>query len=262
MAAMFGKYVSEGSRLSMGVRALAWKLIQGKSLNTLSPEELRFCQLVLTKVYELSLNVYLLKEAVANCGTRDNIILDRKVPEEFWKMLYDGCLEMNVPQHALLSNNGRASLWLFLNKNPQKLRGLAKYIFRRLGLHHHVHVYDQNIWDGNFIFNLGSVLACRLLMVTSFCLVYWGRQEVEFWVRKFTAKLFVLYLVLSGGIIIDFAVFNECHLNGYSGLLSTVFGDIMAFKGCENGGIQEAKWHWWLDYIFVFNNNTQLHDSH
>ncbi|AIA62055.1 orf18 [Alcelaphine gammaherpesvirus 2] len=258
---ILGRYVSAGPDFSPGVRALLFKLLRGKSLNTLTPEELRFSHLVISKMYELSLNVFLLREAVANCGVTDAVILERKVPVEFWKILLDGCLTMGVTEDMLLSETGRSQLWLHLNKNPQLLRGLTQYVLSRLGLRQHVHVHPQNLLDGNFLYNLGSVFSCRLLMVAAFCLQFWGRPEVEPWVRTFLTKIYVLYLIVLGAVRVNFSVFELSAQNGYCGVLEAVCSDLMALTGHEGGGPQERQWHEWLDYLFIFNNNVKLHNS-
>ncbi|AAC58065.1 ORF18 [Alcelaphine gammaherpesvirus 1] len=258
---ILGRYVSAGPGFSPGVRALLFKLLGGKTLNTLTPEELRFSHLVVSKMYELGLNVFLLREAVANCGVTDAVILERKVPVEFWKILFDGCVALGVKEDMLLSEAGRSQLWLHLNKNPQLLKGLAGYVLRRLGLCQHVKVHPQNLLDGNFLFNLGSVFSCRLLMVAAFCLLFWGRPEVEPWVRTFVTKIYVLYLIIVGALRINFSVFELSTQNGYCGILEAICSDLMAVAGHGGEGSRERQWHAWLDYLFIFNNNVVLHNS-
>ncbi|ABB22236.1 hypothetical protein OvHV-2gp16 [Ovine gammaherpesvirus 2] len=259
---ILGRYVRAAPSFSPGARTVLFKLLQGKSLNTLTPVELRYCHLVLTKIYELGLNAFLLREATANCGVTDTVILERKVPLEYWKILSDGLKATGVSDRMLLSEAGRGQLWLHLNRTPSLLRGLARYFFLTLGLTHHVRIYEHNLLDGNFLFNLGSVFPCCLLTVAAFCLVFWGRSEVEPWVRAFMLKIYLLYLVISGALRVDFSVFQESSLNGYRGILDTIYADVVAFSGPRNPQPQAKAWHPWLDYIFIFNNNIVLHDSH
>ncbi|AJG42944.1 hypothetical protein KM481_gp14 [Harp seal herpesvirus] len=254
---ILGKYVSAGKPMSFGVEELMWKMVKNKSLNSLENLELRYLHLILCKMYNFSLNCLLFRDALANCGCRDDTVLSRKVPVEFWRLMYDGCLQMGVINHMLQSEQSRAALWLHFNSHPRLLEGLTNYITQRLGLNHHVEIFPHNITDGNYIYSLGSVLPARLLMTIAFCLVNWGRQESEYWVRTFSKKIFVLYLILSGFLNLS----ESFLLTGYEGPVDVVIRDLQATAGIVARGsppTEDAKQQSFLKYLFIFNNNMLI----
>ncbi|AAM22118.1 unknown [Suid gammaherpesvirus 3] len=257
---MLGKYVFEGRPMSNGLKGLLWKLMMGKSLNTLSMNELRYCQLMLNKVYEFTLNMYLLREAVTNCAVRDDKLLSRKVPIEYWKMVYDTCERMNIHSDILEDSAKRANLWLFINSNPKILKAMFVDILQQIGISQNINIDIQNLSDGNFLFNMGSVIPSRLLMILGFCLVFWGIPKLEPWVRKFVSMVFILYMMLLGHIVPKYDIFEESVSNNYSGLSSLIWKDIMSLHGAvpSSGTMQHMHE---LDYIFIFNNSILLNYS-
>ncbi|XP_037680501.1 uncharacterized protein LOC119525787 isoform X3 [Choloepus didactylus] len=172
---VFGAHVWRDRRMSAGVESLMWKAVYGQRLNTLTSQELRYLHLVLCKMYGLCLNVYLLREAVANAGNQDDVVLGRKVPREVWKFIYDGCVQkMGITHEMLVEQASSAALWLRLNSKPELLAGLSSYILHRLGVRVPVTVAPRNLKDGNYLYTLGGVLPGRLLMRRR-ALGIWGR---------------------------------------------------------------------------------------
>ncbi|AAO12322.1 hypothetical protein KM546_gp15 [Porcine lymphotropic herpesvirus 3] len=257
---MLGKYVFEGKPMDDGLKNLFWKIMLGKSLNTLSNNELRYCELMLNKIYEFTLNVYLIREAITNCAVRDDKLLSRKVPTEYWKMLYDTCQVMNISSDVLSHSGQRGSLWLFLNSNPKILKGMYTHILNYMGIFQNINISPQNMTDGNFLFNFGSVLPSRFLMVVGFCIVFWGVQKLEPWVRKFVRMIFILYMILLGHIIPQYSIFDVSVSNNYLGLTSSILEDIMSLHGTlpPSGEITHVRE---LDYIFIWNNSILLDHS-
>nr|UTK45506.1 protein UL79 [Equid gammaherpesvirus 5]UTK45585.1 protein UL79 [Equid gammaherpesvirus 5]UTK45664.1 protein UL79 [Equid gammaherpesvirus 5]UTK45743.1 protein UL79 [Equid gammaherpesvirus 5] len=255
---MFGKYVSRGERpMSAGVRGLMWRVLSGTRLNNYGPEELRFVHLILCKMYNYALNVLLFRETLTNCACRDDCVLARKVPPEMWKLIYDGCREMGVTEETLGEERRRAELWLHFNANPRLLEGLTNYVTHRLGVTHHVTVCANNLTDGNYLYNLGSVLPSRVLMSIAYCLVYWGEQECEPWVRHFSSRVFVLYLLAAGYLRLDGSFADASAACGYEGLVEMVMRDMRGFRGVAGPEPPraEAPPTDTLDYLFIFNNN-------
>ncbi|XP_037680497.1 uncharacterized protein LOC119525784 isoform X5 [Choloepus didactylus] len=160
---VFGAHVWRDRRMSAGVESLMWKAVYGQRLNTLTSQELRYLHLVLCKMYGLCLNVYLLREAVANAGNQDDVVLGRKVPREVWKFIYDGCVQKTGITHEMLVEQASsAALWLRLNSKPELLAGLTSYILHRLGVRVPVTVAPRNLKDGNYLYTLGGVLPGRV----------------------------------------------------------------------------------------------------
>ncbi|ARW78081.1 protein UL79 [Common bottlenose dolphin gammaherpesvirus 1 strain Sarasota] len=254
---MLGSLVSRGPEFSPGQEELMWKLLQNKSLNTLTPLEVRFLHLVLTRMYDLCLNLYLLRDGIANAGTRDNIILGRKVPVEIWKLIYDGCVAIGVTHDMLLDPQKRAALWIHLNARPELLQGLARYVIHRTGVTHSVRISPQNIIDGNFLYNLGGSLPSRLLTVIGYCLLNWGRDATEPWVRLFVTKIFIFYLTLAGHVIPREATLARAVEANYSGIMDVIAHDMLATRGKQRE-TTELYVHPSLDYLFVFANDTAL----
>nr|QOW02500.1 UL79 [Tadarida gammaherpesvirus] len=256
MMAILGKYVCAGKPMSEGIENLLWKVLRRQSLNSLGTQDLRFLHLVLCKMYGLCLNIYLLKESLSNTGSRDDTVLSRKVPLEMWKMLYDGITEMGVTSKMLCSPESRASLWLHFNSNTTLLKGLTSYILQRLGLMQHVDISPNVIVDGNYIYNLCSVLPSRMLMTIAYCLVFWGKQHAENWVRLFSGKIFLLYLILHGYLVPRKSFMAMCTLNDYCGPVELICQDLTNTFGMTNllneVHLEKDKS---LDYVFIFNNN-------
>ncbi|ALE14729.1 ORF18 [Felid gammaherpesvirus 1] len=254
---ILGKYVSRGKSLSPGLEELMWKMLRNQSLNSLHNQELRFLHFVLCHMYNLCLNSLLFRDAIANAGCRDDVVLSRKVPLEIWKLIYDGCVEMGVTSSTFQSDKSRGELWLYYNTHPRLLTGLTNYITQRLGLKHHVKISEHNLIDGNYLYSLGSVIPSRILMVIAFCLVNWGRMVAEPWIRLFSRKIFILFLLLSGGLVL-----NEHFLvSGYNGPVDTVIQDIQAMTGIvpiPHLRQEEASHENFLDFLFIFDNNMQI----
>nr|ALH44435.1 ORF18 [Human gammaherpesvirus 8]USL87657.1 MAG: ORF18 [Human gammaherpesvirus 8] len=256
---MLGKYVCETEPLSPGLRRLMWRFLQNKNLNTFHAQELRFIHLVLCKMYNFGLNVYLLREATANAGTYDEVVLGRKVPAEVWKLVYDGLEEMGMSSEMLLCEAYRDSLWMHLNDKVGLLRGLANYLFHRLGVTHDVRIAPENLVDGNFLFNLGSVLPCRLLLAAGYCLAFWGSDEHERWVRFFAQKLFICYLIVSGRLMPQRSLLVWASETGYPGPVEAVCRDIRSMYGIRTyavSGYLPAPSEAQLAYLGAFNNNA------
>ncbi|UTM05187.1 protein UL79 [Equid gammaherpesvirus 2] len=255
---MFGKLVRPGRPMSSGVRELMWRVLRGTSLNNYSAAQLRFMHLILCKMYNYALNVLLFRETLANCACRDDCVLGRKVPPEIWRLVYDGCKEMGVTDEMLGEERRRAQLWMHFNANRALLEGLTNYVTHRLGVTHAVSVCSNNITDGNYLFNLGSVLPSRILMSIAYCLVFWGRRECEPWVRHFSSKVFILYLMVSGHLRLEGSFADASAACGYQGVVEVVMRDMRGYRGVEGpvapGG--EAPPTDTLDYLFVFNNNV------
>ncbi|AAT00007.1 JM30 [macacine gammaherpesvirus 11] len=256
---MLGRCLREPKEMSAGLRGLMWRVIRCENLNTFLPGELRFLHLVLCEMYNYGLNVYLLKEAIANTGTRDDIVLGRKVPVEFWKIIYDGLREMGVSDATLLSETKRGALWLYFNGRPCLLKGLGDYVFCRLGLSHSVRVVPENLTDGNYLYNLGSVIPCRLLVALSYCLAFWGHADHEPWVRLFAGKIFILYLIISGHIMPRKSILEQVGTSGYGGFVEAVCRDVRAVHGIpawDFAAAAPALTSRQTDYLFAFNNSV------
>ncbi|AGY30701.1 ORF18 [Retroperitoneal fibromatosis-associated herpesvirus] len=254
---MLGRHVCESPSLTPGLRKLLWRCLHGKNLNTFHPQELRFLHLVLCEMYNFTLNVYLMREAVACAGTHDTAVLARKVPVEMWKLVYDGLLAMGVDKLSLLRGTWRDALWLHLHDHGKLLKGLADFLFRRLGVTHSVKIAPENLGDGNFLFNLGGALPCRMLLVLGYCLHFWGRADHEPWVRFFAGKVFVTYLILRGYVGLPRSLLLWASETGYTGPVEAVCQDISAMHGIVAlSDDLVAPGPDQLAYLGVFDNNA------
>lgn len=246
--------------MSVGVEKLMWKMLRQQSLNNYKNIELKFMHMILCKMYNYTLNILLFKEALSNTGCRDDSVLCRKVPVEIWKLLYDGCKEMNITDDMLRKETNRAALWMHFNSNSSLLVGLTNYVTHRLGLNHDITINPNNITDGNYLYNLGGILPSRILMSIAYCLVFWGKQEAEPWVRYFTCNIFLLYLIVSGHLKLQKSVLSASASVGYLGPIQIITSDIIATKGIifpmvPNSTRPDSKT---LDYLFIFNNNILI----
>lgn len=252
-----GQFVCQGKELSPGLAELLWKTVQQKSLNSFTEKELKYLHMVLTNMLNYTLNIYLLRETLAHTGTRDEGVLARKVPDEFWKLVYDGCVDMGVTTGMLLAERQRAALWLHFNSNPDLLTGLTQYVWQRLGISCPLTINPRTLMDGNYLFNLGGVIPSRLLMVISYCLLFWGRQEQEPWVRLFSGKIFVLYLIITGHILPQKSILSLAANTGYRSLIELVVEDLLTTRGLrpqKNNRHRDMS----LEYLFIFNNSVLL----
>ncbi|QDQ69226.1 UL79 [Colobine gammaherpesvirus 1] len=255
---MLGRHVREALPMSPGLKKLLWRFLCGKNLNTFHPQELRFLHLVLCEMYTFVLNVYLLREATSAAGTHDATVLGRKVPVEVWKLVYDGLAAMGVNRRDLLREEWRNALWLHLNANPRLLKGLADYLFRRLGLMHSIRIAPENLGDGNFLFSLGSALPCRLLLALGYCLCFWGLAQHEPWVRFFSRQAFLTYLIIRGHLMLPGSLLSWASETGYTGPIEAVCRDIGSMHGlvAVTGEVLPAPGNEQLSYMRVFDNNA------
>lgn len=249
-------FVSKGKPMSLGLENLMWKLLEARPLNTLSSHELRYLHLLLCKMYDLILNVYLLREALANTGNRDFMVLGRKVPIEYWKILWDVCLKCGCNKQDILNEERSCALWYHLVGNPSKLEKLVQHIFQRFGIKHFVLIDHRNLKDGNFLYNLGSVLPSRLLMVIGFCLVFWGREKEETWVRFFVTHIFIVFLLISGHLHLSKDIITKNMEFDFRGIIYTILKDIHMCRGTPPRIGWDLTQIEGTDYLFLFNNDV------
>ncbi|CAA45640.1 unnamed protein product [Saimiriine gammaherpesvirus 2] len=252
---ILGRFVRESKKMSPGLKTIMEKVLRGQSLNSFHSEELRFLHLVICKMYDFCLNVYILKESIINTGTRDNEVLSRKVPVEIWKIMYDACKSIGVENTMLIDDSSRGQLWLHLNSNIDLLQGMSQFIFSKLGIKHFVKISPQNITDGNYLFNLGSVLPYRLILILQFCLIFWGKEQEEAWVRFFTGKIFMLYLLITGHLLIQKTFILQAASTGYCGPLEIIGDDLRSYLGIHTYMTNDLQHIPSLDLLFIFNNN-------
>ncbi|ADW24359.1 hypothetical protein RHVP.18 [Cricetid gammaherpesvirus 2] len=252
---LFGRFVVEGSNFTPGLKSMFWKLVSGRQLNTLSNYDLRFLHLLLCKMYEFTLNCYMLKDAMGNCGTGDSVILGRKVPLEYWKLLYDVCCKCGMKPTEMANEGAAAQLWARMTQEPLLLKELLRQFFLHIGLTQPVSIRPCNMFDVNLLFNLGGALPCRLLMVLMYCLKNWGKQECEPWVRHFCLKIFVLYLLITGSIVPKRELLDSCVRDSYAGILETITQDILVTYGASYIPRAPNRHHASLDLVHAFNNN-------
>lgn len=264
-----GKFIFLRKEPSPGLRALLFRVIRGETLNSYSTDELRFLHLILCRTYGLCLNFYLLREAVANAGLRDDFVLARKVPSPFWRMLFHACADCGVVPVDFSTEERRNALFYKFNSSPELLAGLTRGILRRCGIGCAVRISERNLIDGNYLYNLGSSLPVRCLMALGFCIRFWGDRRYERWVRLFSGKFFILYLLISGHLGFKPALLIEGASRSYSGLIESILDDFAATKGLyrhegrtlmglddgDSAGAEDADREW-LTYLFSFNNSV------
>lgn len=235
-------------------RSVLNRVVVGENLNNFPVDEQEYFRAVVSEMLTFALNVLLLREGVAHTGVRDDTVLGRKIPDEFWALLWDGCTEAGFPVQAFLSERGRASVWIFLNSRPDLLSGLANYVLSRLGVS--PRKFDPTvITDGNFLYNLGGVLPARFVVALCYCLAFWGRSPQEPWVRLFSGRAFILFLVFSGALVPRNSLPAATVTGGYCGLVDVILKDMRATRG-RGTGAEALTYHSSLTYLFVFNNAT------
>lgn len=248
--------------LSPGLDRLLTRVICGERLNNFSSNELRFLHLVVCKMYGLCLNFYLLREAIANAGLRDNAVLSRKVPGVFWRALFRACGDLGVRREDLVTEESRAALCLRFNSDLWALSRLTDRVLRRCGVACPVRIAENNLVDGNYLFNLGASIPTRCLLALGFCIRFWGDGRLEPWVRLFAGKFFVLYLLVSGHLGFRQGLLVDAADRSYRGLLEAVTDDLAATRGlCGGSGNGARETSGPMDdemfrYLFGFNNNV------
>ncbi len=246
----------DDARMTPGIHGLLLKMLKNWPLCALREDELRFLHLSLTKLLTLSVNFYLWREAVINTGNRTNRVLARKVPDEYWYLLYRALARVGFPAEALRPGNRSRSLCLFLHDRPDVTGAVCACVWAQLGLRRAPDLSQVTLADGNLLFNLGSVLPNRLVVGVLYCLVHWGADEHETRVRARLRPLFVAFLCLAGYLLLDRAILSDAH--DYEGLWHAVALSMAAWHGLtplpEKRDEKEAKPPC-DDFIYLFAND-------
>lgn len=252
---LLGKYVCVGEKMSFAQKALLLKVVENQSLNNCTEDEQHYLHLIIKNMLQFCLNVYILKENLCHVGTRDDVVLSRKVPGEFWKLLFDTCVEMGVSSDMLISERRRAGLWLHFNSRPELLQCVLSMLLGKMGVKNDLKVNEIVLTDGNFLFNLGSVLPNRMIMILCYCLAFWGKETQEPWVRFFTSKIFILFLVISGHLLPQKNWISLSATTGYTSFIEIIMDDIKATLGVGHP-TATPPYDESLDYLFTFNNSV------
>lgn len=282
-----GRYVFlRKDDLSPGIQRLLDLIVSGERLNNYAPDELRFLHLILCRTFDFCLNVLLLREAQVNTACRDDALLSRKVPADFWATLYCTLVATGVHPRQLTKEESRAALAMRLNASPDLLQAITSSILRKYNLRACVKISPNNLTDGNYIFNLGAIIPSRCLMSLAACLRFWGDQCLEPWVRLFSGKFFFLYLLIGGFIGIRKTLLLDASERSYLGIFETLIEDLAAIRGqarkvpvidelvncqCHQSGIgddhkdeslrvsrQCYKVNEFIGYLWMFNNGFTL----
>lgn len=219
----------DDARLTPGIRGLLLRLLENRPLRALREDELRFLHLSLTKLLTLGVNFYLWREAVINTGNRTNRVLARKVPDEYWYLLYRALRRVGFPPEALRPGARSQALCRFLHDRPDVAGAVCAGVWAQLGLRRAPDLSRVCLADGNLLFNLGGVLPNRLVVSVLYCLVHWGADEHEARVRARLRPLFVAFLCLAGYLLLDRAVLADAH--DYEGLWHAVALSVSAWHG-------------------------------
>lgn len=245
----------DDARMTPGIHGLLLKLLKNRPLRSLREDELRFLYLSLTKLLTLGVNFYLWREAVINTGNRTNRVLARKVPDEYWYLLYRALVRVGFPREALCPGDRSRALCRFLHDRPEVTGAVCACVWAQLGLRRAPDLSRVCLADGNLLFNLGSILPNRLVVGVLYCLVHWGVDEHEARVRARLRPLFVAFLCLAGYLLLDRAVLADAH--DYEGLWHAVALSVSAWHGLtplpestrdETGRSRD-------DFIYLFAND-------
>lgn len=280
-----GRYVFlRKDNLSPGVQRLLNLVVSGEKLNNYQPDELKFLHLILCRTFDFCLNVLLLREAQVNTACRDDALLSRKVPSDFWGRLYCTLVATGIDPRHFAKEESRAALAMRLNASPDLLQAITSSILRRYSLRSCVKISPNNLTDGNYLFNLGAIIPSRCLMSLAACLRFWGDQCLEPWVRLLSGKFFLLYLLIAGFIGIRKTLLLDASERSYLGIFETLIEDLAATRGeartvptleelghcqCQQGSVRKdnsteeslmgsnlcVKVNEFIRYLWMFNNS-------
>lgn len=253
--------LADEEKLTPGVKKILINLIKEKPLSSFTCNELRFLNLVTTSMLKIVVNLYIWRETVVNTGNRVDLVLGRKVPIQFWKLVYDALILMNVPKDALITETGSVALCKHLTANPNTVFTICKYIWRKFGLCvMYPNIKHELITDGNFLFNFGSVLPNKTILSVLFCILYWGNDNEELVLRRILKNILITFLIVNGYIFIDRNIFTMNY--GCVGILELICEDIIGlhglhFQGCpyKNSCVENEKESVYYNFINLFNNN-------
>ena len=79
-----GQYIISNNSTSNLILHITKKLVSGESLFNLKQEEILIIQNVCTLMFSHGIQILLLRETLHNIGVSDLVVLNRKVPDEFW----------------------------------------------------------------------------------------------------------------------------------------------------------------------------------
>lgn len=249
---------ADEEKFTGGVSRILMNLILQRPLNNFSGNELRYLHLVTTSMLKYCVNFYLWRETVTNTGNRIDLVLGRKVPVSFWKMVYDALNIIKVPDEVFVNEQASTAFCLHLSRTPKILHAVCKFIWKQFGLQgSYPKIYDDLITDGNFLFNFGSIIPSRFLLTILFCLVYWDEADEEVVLRRALKHIFIAFLIIEGYIYIDKKIFLS---HQYSGIVDLVCDDIIGVSGV--GGpcmvIHENRvTSNYYSFINLFNNNFE-----
>lgn len=227
-----GRYAFQRKEeLSPGLRRLLSLVVSGERLNNYASEELRLLHLILCRTFDFCLNVLLLREAQVNTACRDESLLSRKVPIGYWVALYSTLIALGVDRDVLTKESSRAALAMRLNASPDLLRRVTVLILQRYDLRSCGRIAPNNLTDGNYLFNLGATLPSRCIMSLAACLHFWGDPCLEPWVRLFSGKFFLLYLLIGGFVGIRKTLLLDASERSYLGVFEGLLEDVAAIRG-------------------------------
>lgn len=191
------------------------------------------------------------------------MVLGRKVPLKLWQVFYIACKKAGLKDEDLVRSEGRRAAWLALNKAPRLIQSMLDHVmFQSLGFPG-CPLYPHILIDGNVVFNVLSILPNRLVLCIAFCLKYWGQQAYEPWVRLFSTKVVILYLIISRHIQPKSSTLQAAADMNYSGLIELICTDILATRGTRARQFvhdQDSLLLPGLDFLYLFNNSITLLD--
>ena len=83
-----GQYIISNNSTSNLILHITKKLVSGESLFNLKQEEILIIQNVCTLMFSHGIQILLLRETLHNIGVSDLVVLNRKVPDEFWFKIF------------------------------------------------------------------------------------------------------------------------------------------------------------------------------
>ncbi|AAK38218.1 ORF10 [callitrichine gammaherpesvirus 3] len=208
---------------------------------------------------EMAVNFYVCREGMINTGNRVNMVLGRKVPDMYWRLVYDAFSDLNFPPEAIVPGSRSVALCQFLHSRVDVSQALCDAVFRGLGLRNAPSMNSTCLSDANLLFNLGSIIPYRLIMSLLYCLVFWGVGSHEPSVRVVAKTCFVCFLGMTGYLIFDRALFGETH--DYEGLWRSVCLHIASWHGLTplpSKETQDSANKECLDFIGMFDNDPLL----
>ena len=226
-----GQYIISNNSTSNLILHITKKLVSGESLFNLKQEEILIIQNVCTLMFSHGIQILLLRETLHNIGVSDLVVLNRKVPDEFWFKIF--CMikqryGSEILKH-IFSEENAAQLSKKLHHTGIVKQIIESFFLDEFGLS--ITIPAEIIHDGNIMFSIGAIYNHRLLKLCRYFNKFWGQEVYEPFIRKICKHLWFGYLIFFDKIKISHGAFSQQKPEHRNGLFTFIQNDFKVFCG-------------------------------